>query len=85
MEFFNSFVDKGLLDRLHNILDNEFGRVTYTEAVELLKKSGHTFEYPVEWGIDLQTEHERYLTDLQKACIRNRLPRRNQGVLYASE
>ena len=63
MEFFNSFVDKGLLDRLHNILDNEFGRVTYTEAVELSKKSGHTFEYPVEWGIDLQTEHERYLTE----------------------
>ena len=63
MEFFNSFVDKGLLDRLHNILDNEFGRVTYTDAVELLKKSGHTFEYPVEWGIDLQTEHERYLTE----------------------
>ena len=76
MEFFNSFVDKGLLDRLHNILDNEFGRVTYTEAVELLKKSGHTFEYPVEWGIDLQTEHERYLTEqiYKKACIRNRLP-----------
>ena len=63
MEFFNSFVDKGLLDRLHNILDNEFGRVTYTEAVELLQKSGHKFEYPVEWGIDLQTEHERYLTE----------------------
>lgn len=63
MEFFNSFVDKTLLDRLHNILNNEFGRVTYTEAVELLKKSGHTFEYPVEWGIDLQTEHERYLTE----------------------
>ena len=63
MEFFNSFVDKGLLDRLHNILDNEFGRETYTEAVELMKKSGHTYEYPVEWGIDLQTEHERYLTE----------------------
>ena len=63
MEFFNSFVDKGLLDRLDNILNNEFGRVTYTEAVELLKKSGHEFEYPVEWGIDLQTEHERYLTE----------------------
>ncbi len=63
MEFFNSFVDKGLLERLDNILNNEFGRVTYTEAVELLKKSGHTFEYPVEWGIDLQTEHERYLTE----------------------
>ena len=63
MEFFNSFVDKGLLERLDNILNNEFGRVTYTEAVELLKKSGHQFEYPVEWGIDLQTEHERYLTE----------------------
>ena len=63
MEFFNSFVDKGLLERLDNILSNEFGRVTYTEAVELLKKSGQQFEYPVEWGIDLQTEHERYLTE----------------------
>ena len=63
MEFFNSFVDKSLLDRLNNILNNDFGRVTYTEAVELLKKSGHQFEYPVEWGIDLQTEHERYLTE----------------------
>ena len=63
MEFFNNFVDKGLLERLDNILSNEFGRVTYTEAVELLKKSGQQFEYPVEWGIDLQTEHERYLTE----------------------
>lgn len=63
MEFFNQFVDKGLLERLDNILNNEFGRVTYTEAVDLLIKSGHTFEYPVEWGIDLQTEHERYLTE----------------------
>ena len=63
MEFFNSFVDKGLLERLDNILNNDFGRVTYTEAVELLKKSGHEFEFPVEWGIDLQTEHERYLTE----------------------
>lgn len=63
MEFFNSFVDKGLLDRLQVILGNEFGRVTYTEAVELLKKSGKEFQFPVEWGIDLQTEHERYLTE----------------------
>ena len=63
MEFFNNFVDKGLLERLDNILNNEFGRVTYTEAVELLQKSGHSFEFPVEWGIDLQTEHERYLTE----------------------
>ena len=63
MQFFNSFVDKGLLDRLHNVVDNEFGRVTYTEAVELLRKSGRQFDYPVSWGIDLQTEHERYLTE----------------------
>ena len=63
MEFFNNFVDKGLLERLDNILSNEFGRVTYTEAVDLLLKSGHEFEFPVEWGIDLQTEHERYLTE----------------------
>ncbi|WP_304509714.1 asparagine--tRNA ligase [Anaerotignum sp.] len=63
MEFFNSFVDKTLLERLQIILDNEFGRVTYTKAVELLIESGQTFEYPVEWGIDLQTEHERYLTE----------------------
>lgn len=63
MEFFNNFVDKGLLDRLHNVASNDFGRVTYTEAVEILKNSGHTFDYPVEWGIDLQTEHERYLTE----------------------
>ena len=63
MEFFNAFVDKGLLERLHNVVSNDFGRITYTEAVELLKKSGQSFDYPVEWGIDLQTEHERYLTE----------------------
>lgn len=63
MEFFNSFVDTTLLERLQNILENEFGRVTYTDAVDLLIKSGQVFEYPVEWGIDLQTEHERYLTE----------------------
>ena len=63
MNFFNSFVDKGLLDRLNHIVNSDFGRVTYTEAVELLKKSGKEFQYPVEWGIDLQTEHERFLTE----------------------
>lgn len=63
MEFFNSFVDKGLKARLEHVAGSDFGRVTYTEAVELLKKSGHKFDYPVEWGIDLQTEHERYLTE----------------------
>lgn len=63
MEFFNKFVDKGLIERLDNIVNNDFGRVTYTEAVEILKKSGQEFKYPVEWGIDLQTEHERFLTE----------------------
>ena len=63
MEFFNKFVDKGLFDRLNHILESEFERVPYTRAVELLKASGKQFQYPVEWGIDLQTEHERYLTE----------------------
>lgn len=63
MEFFNSFVDKGLKERLDAIVKAEFGRVTYTEAVDILKKSGKEFQFPVDWGIDLQTEHERYLTE----------------------
>ena len=63
MQFFNCFVDKGLLDRLNHIANSDFGRVTYTEAVDLLLKSGKEFQYPVAWGIDLQTEHERYLTE----------------------
>lgn len=63
MEFFNSFVDKGLLERLDNIVSNDFARITYTEAVDILKDSGVKFEYPVEWGLELQTEHERYLTE----------------------
>ena len=63
MQFFNSFVDKGLIERLNKIVAADCGKVTYTEAVELLKKSGKEFQYPVEWGIDLQTEHERYLTE----------------------
>ena len=63
MTFFNAFVDKGLLDRLGNVISHEFGRITYTEAIEVLKKSGKQFDYPVEWGIDLQTEHERFLTE----------------------
>ncbi len=63
IEFFNRFFDTTLKERLTNLLENEFARITYTEAVELLKKSGEKFDYPVEWGIDLQTEHERYLTE----------------------
>ena len=63
MAFFNQFIDKGLLDRLNNVVSNEFARVTYTEAVEILSKNNDNFEYKVEWGSDLQTEHERYLTE----------------------
>lgn len=63
MNFFNQFVDKNLLDRLQNVLDSEFGRITYTDAVELLEKHNDTFDYKVFWGCDLQTEHERYLTE----------------------
>lgn len=63
MDFFNEFVEKGLKEKLKNIVDSEFARITYTKAVEILKESGEKFEYPVEWGRDLQTEHERYLTE----------------------
>ena len=63
MQFFNSFIDKGLIDRLENIVNSDFARITYTEAVGLLLKEDREFQYPVEWGIDLQTEHERYITE----------------------
>ena len=63
LQFFNQFVDKGLLERLNHVATSDFARVTYTEAVDILQKCGHKFDYPVSWGIDLQTEHERYLTE----------------------
>ncbi|MBE5905501.1 MAG: asparagine--tRNA ligase [Lachnospiraceae bacterium] len=63
MQFFNNFVDKGLLERLNHVVNSEFGRVTYTEAIEILKKHNNKFDYKVEWGCDLQTEHERFLTE----------------------
>lgn len=63
IQFFNQFIDKGLVERLNHVVNSDFARVTYTDAVEILKSCGRTFEYPVEWGIDLQTEHERYLTE----------------------
>ena len=63
LAFFNSFVDQGLLERLNHVATSDFARVTYTEAVEILKSSGVKFEYKVDWGVDLQTEHERYLTE----------------------
>lgn len=63
IEFFNQWIDKGLIERLTNLRDSEFARITYTKAIELLKESGEKFEFPVEWGMDLQTEHERYLSE----------------------
>ena len=63
INFFNSFVDKGLKERLEHVASSDFGRVSYTEAVELLKQNNDKFDYKVEWGTDLQTEHERYLTE----------------------
>ena len=63
MAFFNNFIDKGLLERLQHVANSDFARVTYTEAVEILEKHNDKFEYKVSWGTDLQTEHERYLTE----------------------
>lgn len=63
LEFFNQFVDNSLLERLNSLANSDYTKVTYTEAIELLKNSGESFQYPIEWGSDLQTEHERYLTE----------------------
>lgn len=63
MEFFNSFVDKELFAKLENVLSSDFGRITYTDAIEILRKNNENFDYPVEWGTDIQTEHERYLSE----------------------
>ncbi|NME35486.1 MULTISPECIES: asparagine--tRNA ligase [Fusobacterium] len=63
IEFFNKFIEKGLVDKLNNVLNNEFARVTYTEAIDILLASGEKFAYPVRWGIDLQSEHERFLAE----------------------
>ena len=63
MKFFNNFVEKGLIEKLENVVNNDFAIMTYTEAIECLKKSGRDFQYPVEWGCDLQTEHEKYIAE----------------------
>lgn len=63
MDFFHKFIDKDLMDRLKNVLESEFGHLTYTDAIKTLRKADHKFDYPVEWGLDLQTEHERFLTE----------------------
>ena len=87
MNFFNSFVDKGLKERLEHVASSDFARVSYTEAVELLKQNNDKFDYKVEWGADLQTEHERYLTEqvFQAPRLCHRLPQGDQGLLYAPE
>ena len=64
MQFFNSFVDKGLLERLNHVMNSDFGHITYTDAIKLLEEHNDQFEFPVHWGSDLQTEHERYLTEV---------------------
>ena len=64
MAFFNNFVDKGLMDRLNNVIHSQFAHITYTEAIEILKKNNNNFAYKVEWGCDIQTEHERYLSEV---------------------
>lgn len=63
MEFFNSFIDNGLIERLNNIVNSDFAHITYTEAIEILQKNKQNFEFPVSWGLDLQTEHERFITE----------------------
>lgn len=63
MEFFNNFYDKGLIERLTDLVNADFGHITYTDAIEILEKNNENFEYKVQWGADLQTEHERYLTE----------------------
>ncbi len=63
MDFFNQYIEKGLFDKLNNVLNNKFARITYTEAIQILEKSGKKFEFPVKWGIDMQSEHERFLAE----------------------
>ena len=63
MEFFNQFIDTSLLERLHHVVNSDFGRITYTDAIKELEKVNDQFEYPVHWGTDIQTEHERYLSE----------------------
>ncbi|MCL2397470.1 MAG: asparagine--tRNA ligase [Defluviitaleaceae bacterium] len=64
MEFFDAFIEKGVIERLKNVVEADFGRITYTEAIEALKKSGQKFEYPVDWDAGLQSEHERYISEV---------------------
>jgi asparaginyl-tRNA synthetase len=87
MEFFNQRIDNSVLATADNIINNEFERITYTDAIALLEKSDRKFEYPVNWGLDLQSEHERYLAEelFKKPVIVSDYPSRDQSILYAFE
>ena len=87
MDFFNRFVDKGLIERLEHVANSEFAHVTYTEAIEILEKNNDKFEYKVSWGADLQTEHERYLTEevFKRPVFVTDYPKGDQGILHENE
>ena len=87
MQFFQERIDPTVMTTLEGIVTNEFVRLPYTEAVDILSKSGETFEFPAAWGADLQAEHERYLTEkhFQKPVILYDYPRGDQGVLHAAQ
>ena len=87
LAFFNQFYDKTLLERLSALADSEFARVSYTDAVAILEKNNDKFEYKVSWGVDLQTEHERFLTEqiYKKPGFCHRLPQGDQEFLHAAE
>ena len=87
MEFFKQFYRKGIIDKIKTRFEisHPFAHLTYTNAIEILQKSGKTFEFEVKWGTDLQSEHERYLAEeyCKKTCDSHRLSRKNQSLLYA--
>jgi len=87
LKFCNDFYDKGLLERLNAVVNSDFARVSYTEAVEKLESCGESFEYPVFWGCDLQTEHERCLTEkiYGKPVFVTDYPKGDKGFLYAPQ
>ena len=87
LAFFNQFFDKGLVERLQLVERSEFGRISYTDAVEILKKNNDKFQYKVDWGTDIQTEHERYLTEqvFHKPVFVTDYPKEIKSLLYAHE
>ena len=87
LEFLNNMIDKNLLERLRFVLENEFVRITYTEAVNILEAAGKKWEYPVGWGRDLQAEHERYLVEVhfKRPVILTDYPKADKSLLYEAE